>query len=94
MTELSALDILRHPQSGDESDIKAAIECAISALEKQIPKKPDLEGDGYDDSGELVYDTGYCPDCKHEFEVYYDATKYCPNCGQHLDWSNIEDLGI
>ena len=66
----------------------------IDALNRQIPKHPDLEGDGYDDNGELVYDTGYCPNCRHEFEVYYDATKYCPNCGQHLDWSNIEDLDI
>ena len=60
------------------------------ALEKQIPKKPDLEGDGYDENGELIYDTGYCPNCHHEFEVYYDATKHCPECGQALDWSDID----
>lgn len=29
---------------------------AIEALEKQTPKSPDYEGDGYAD-GELVYDT-------------------------------------
>ena len=62
----------------------------VNVLEKQIPKKPDLEGDGYDENGELIYDTGYCPNCHHEFEVYYDATKHCPECGQALDWSNIE----
>ena len=66
------------------------LKIAIKALEKQIPKKPDLEGDGYDENGELVYDTGYCPNCRHEFEVYYDATKYCPNCGQALDWGDSE----
>ena len=65
----------------------------LNALEKQIPKKPDIEGDGYDENGELIYDTGYCPNCRHEFEVYYDATKYCPNCGQHLDWSETEKGG-
>ena len=70
------------------------MENVINALDKQIPKQPDLVGDGYDDSGELIYDTGYCPNCRYEFEVYYDATKYCPNCGQRLDWSNIEDLNI
>ena len=70
------------------------MENVINALNKQIPKQPDLEGDGYDDNGKLIYDTGYCPNCRHEFEVYYNATKYCPNCGQHLDWSNIEDLSI
>lgn len=65
----------------------------LEALEKQMPKKPDIEGDGYDENGELIYDTGYCPACRHEFEVYYDATIYCPNCGQHLDWSETEEGG-
>lgn len=63
---------------------------AKSALEKQILKKPDLEGDGYDDNGNLIYDTGFCPNCNHEFEVDYDATKCCPECGQALDWSDSE----
>lgn len=63
-------------------------------VERQIPKQPDIEGDGYDEKGELIYDTGYCPTCRHEFEIYYDATKYCPNCGQHLDWSNVRDLDM
>lgn len=33
-----------------------AINVAIEVLEKQIPKKPDLEGDGYW-NGQIVYDT-------------------------------------
>ena len=72
------------------NNFKQCGKIAIEALEKQIPKKPDLEGDGYDENGELIYDTGYCPNCHHEFEVYYDATKHCPECGQALDWSDIE----
>ena len=63
----------------------------IAALQKQIPKKPDLEGDGYDENCELIYDTGYCPNCRHIFEVDYDATKCCPVCGQALDWSDINE---
>lgn len=63
-------------------------------VERQIAKQPDIEGDGYDENGELIYDTGYCPTCRHEFEIYYDATKYCPNCGQHLDWNNVKDLDL
>lgn len=63
-------------------------------VERQIAKKPDIEGDGYDENGELIYDTGFCPNCRHEFEIYYDATKYCPNCGQKLDWSNVKDLDL
>lgn len=67
-----------------------AFDVAISALEKQIPKKVELEGDGYDENGNLIYDTGYCPNCRHIFEVDYDATKHCPECGQALDWSDTE----
>lgn len=51
---------------------------AISALEKQIPKKPDLDGGIY------------CPCCLHEFKENYDTTSYCPNCGQAIDWSDTE----
>ena len=48
-----------------------------NALEKQIPKNPDLD------------DGVYCPCCLHEFKVY-SATRYCPNCGQAIDWSDTE----
>lgn len=49
-----------------------------NALEKQIPKKPDLDGGIY------------CPCCLHEFKENYDTTSYCPNCGQAIDWSDVE----
>lgn len=67
---------------------------AVGEDKRLIPQKPDIEGDGYDENGELIYDTGFCPNCRHEFEIYYDATKYCPNCGQKLDWSNVKDLDL
>ena len=50
----------------------------IVALEKHIPKKPDLDGGVY------------CPCCLHEFKANYDTTSYCPNCGQAIDWSDVE----
>ena len=61
---------------------------AISAIEKQIPKKPTYEGDGYDDKGNLIYDTAYCPTCDKEFEVDYYSRRCCNECGQVLDWSD------
>ena len=67
---------------GEEIDI------AIKALAKQIPKKPNIEGDGYAD-GQLVYDTWICPCCENQYEIDYDNYKYCPNCGQHIDRSEI-----
>ena len=59
---------------------------ACEALAKQIAKEPELEADGYDDDGNLIYDTGYCPDCRHVFEVCYETPDYCPDCGKHLKW--------
>ena len=55
-----------------------AMEVAISAIEKQIPKKPDLDGGIY------------CPCCLHEFKENYDTTSYFPNCGQAIDWSDTK----
>ena len=55
------------------------------ALEKQIPKNPRFEDYGYV-NGELVYDPWVCPSCNEEYESDYDYYKYCPECGQKLDW--------
>lgn len=60
------------------------------ALEKQIPKKPDYEGDGFDEDGYLIYDTWICPNCGKHYEVDYDDYDFCPECGQTLDWSDIK----
>lgn len=60
---------------------------AIEALEKQLPKKPDFEGEGCDQEGNLIYDTWICPNCEEYYEVDYDDYDYCPNCGQRIDWS-------
>lgn len=65
---------------------------AISALEKQIPKKPTYEGDGYAD-GVFVYDRAICPCCGNddfEYDINNWGCKFCPDCGQALDWSDTE----
>ena len=62
----------------------------ISAIRKQIAVKPDIEGDGYDDKGDLIYETGYCPTCRHVVEIDYDTSEHCPKCGQALDWSDVQ----
>ena len=59
----------------------------LEAREKQTPKKPDLEGDGYGDDGVLIYDTWICPCCGKLYEIDYEEYDYCPNCGQAIDWS-------
>ena len=61
---------------------------AIQALEKQIPKKPTYEGDGYAPDGTFVLDEWICPCCGKRYKVDYDDYDYCPNCGQKIDWSD------
>lgn len=60
----------------------------LNAKGKEIPEKVIREGDGYDDEGNIVYDTAYCPICNFEYDVDYDDhDNYCRRCGQKLDWS-------
>lgn len=61
-------------------------------LEKNDKTKaltPTLWGDGYSD-GELVYDMYNCPNCGNSFELYYEQTKCCKECGQRFDWTGID----
>lgn len=80
-------DLLR-----EDKEIQQGYDLAIEALEKQIPKKPEYEADGYDENGELVYDTAYCPICRHSFEYGINDWEcdYCSNCGQALDWRDVK----
>ena len=71
-------------------ELSDALVTLKAALEKQVAKKPDLEADGYDDSGNLIYDTWICPCCETRYEVDYDEHDCCPSCGQKIDWSEEE----
>jgi hypothetical protein len=56
----------------------------ISALEKQIPKKPIKIGEEYiSERREWVYDYE-CPSCGNP----YADDSYCSCCGQKLDWGS------
>ena len=97
MTESEAIREVRFNMSTIGLSDKAAKrvvearDMAINALEKQIPKKPEYEADGYAD-GELVYDYAKCPICGHDFEYGINdwGCEYCSDCGQKLDWSDEE----
>ena len=68
---------------GDDEIYKADIEAlqtAMQALEKQIPRKPIRL---------LYYEVGDCPFC--ETTVYISEDGFCPSCGQALDWSDTDD---
>ena len=70
-----------------EPDFEIAVNKAIDAPEKQIPKKVELFEDE-NCCGEIRY---RCPSCKHNFsmEEFELAMNYC-DCGQALDWSEEE----
>lgn len=73
------------------SKIGTVEECR-EAVEKQTPKAPDYEGDGYDNKGELIYDTWICQNCGERYEVDYDDYEHCPKCGQAIQWENLEGM--
>lgn len=55
-----------------------AIKTAIEALEKQIPKKPELYDGNY-----------FCTKCDALLCIFTDS--YCSGCGQALDWSDNDE---
>ena len=74
---------IRHIQTAVDVD-PWAVEIAVEAMQKQIPKELIAEGDGYAD-GSMVYDIFYCPSCDHHME-WDEVEDYCPNCGQKIYW--------
>lgn len=59
--------------------------------QKEIPQKPTFEGDGYAPDGTEVWDEWICPCCGSRYEVDYDKYDYCPNCGQRIDWAEVNE---
>lgn len=60
---------------------------AISALEKQIPAKPQAGADflvGHDDDGNAIWATDFvCPECGMGIAEEYVC---CPYCGKTFNW--------
>ena len=69
-------DIVEAGDGTPEGDLMLAIDMAIEALEKQIPRKPVEQGD--------------CPTCGRYVgyldTITWELPKYCVECGQALDW--------
>ena len=64
----------------DDTCKNCEINVAIKAIEKQIPKKPEIK-DGY----------YVCPICGVYQETSEGNPPYCVNCGQALDWQEVEE---
>ena len=63
------------------NDYDAALHMAISALEKQVPKKP-IGAIGAIRFADLYF--GFCPSCG---EVNNSEHGFCGKCGQAIDWT-------
>ena len=69
------------------------LKIAVSALEKQIPKKIVKREHDFSIQGFLCkHSLFHCPHCNFVFgEVRQnDNAPHCENCGQALDWSDVE----
>lgn len=93
MTESEAIKELHkiRPRGGIIPQKRAeALDVAIQALEKQMPKKP-RKTDSYRGVLKRVYAYA-CPTCHNVcLEKYMNErqnTTFCWDCGQHLDWSD------
>ena len=70
------------------------LKCAAEAIEKQIPKKPNVSA--YNEDGSLlIYE---CPSCASSYDIDYDGQfDYCPKCGQAIalvESADITNLSI
>ncbi len=91
MTPQEAIDLVvlcgLNVRGNKESECISVI---VSALEKQIPKKPTHEA--------TLYKCFTCPNCKNVVDEFIDfrgektrvITPYCKFCGQNLDWGDKE----
>lgn len=80
---------LNYPTSGYYM-LREALDMAISALEKQIPKKPNRIVDGH---GIRYTDSYRCQNCGKGFSGTGIA-EFCYHCGQKLDWSDARQGSV
>lgn len=66
-------------------DYAVAIDEAIKAIDKQIPKKPKLHRK-FEVLG-IIHEIYLCPSCG----AMLDNEDYCMSCGQALDWQEVEE---
>ena len=67
-----------------------ALDIAISALEKQIPKKAKFNFNLNDRTSSYRCNCGKWLKVRHDCGTFNNnnVPNYCPECGQRLDWSD------
>ena len=100
MTESKAIELLEYireigngeaPYVGCAQNV--AIEMAINALKKQIPKKPIFDFNYSDTLSKFHCDCGNIIKVHHDIGTMdnNDAPNYCSNCGIKLDWGSYKE---
>lgn len=83
MTASEAIEALKKMNLKPTHPFNEVRNKAVEALEKQIAKKPLDKTQEYD--GEY----GLCPCCE-QIVADYKEYKRCSECGQALNWSDVE----
>lgn len=81
ITAKSAIECLKKHKEERKHDfivLMGAVDKAVEALEKQIPKEPVIKEELY-----------HCPCCGDGLLIMY-GNQYCCECGQAFDWSDEE----
>lgn len=95
MTHEATLDVLKEmairlANLREHKILYRAICVAIPAVEKQIPRKAkELSLPFMVDDGTLAQHLE-CKNCGESF-IVSEGTKYCPCCGQAIDWGGAND---
>ena len=83
---IKTLEIARAEVEWDyPMDYAVAIDEAIKAIDKQIPKKPKLHRK-FEVLG-IIHEIYLCPSCG----AMLDNEDYCMSCGQALGWQEVEE---
>lgn len=90
MTESEAIEVIEknRPTSGYVM-LNEALDVAIKAIRKQIPKKPIFDFNSLDNLSRFHCTCGNIIWVHHDIGTMdnNDAPNYCSNCGRKLDWN-------
>ena len=99
---IEVIDTLLHLMCGEEredgyeptmEEMSNSMDLLQELVDKETPKKPEIKElirkDNYRDGTNIPRYDWWCPNCNLE-HMSGNNFKYCPSCGQALDWRDEE----